>query len=173
MPALIHSFTDRPLPTEILLETSFVVSLTNPADPFHAACVQFVADLEAAGATVVYSILLRPELGDAVLKVELRAKFGRRWSQELGRHPALAGAFHAEQRTADEAFLNHLPRFTGYLDVPLLPDILTLALALIQQHSLRSYDAVHLATAQYLSIPHLATFDHHFDPIDGFTLWRL
>ncbi len=34
-------------------------------------------------------------------------------------------------------------------------------------YNLRSYDALHLATAQSLQIHDIATCDHHFTDIDG------
>lgn len=68
--------------------------------------------------------------------------------------------------TASENLDRLLNQFAYYVEVPIHSEIWPHSLNAMVEYQLRSYDALHVATARYFGINSMATCDRHFAVVD-------
>jgi len=150
------------------VETTIFVGavVQGPADS--AACLEFVDGLRDANAQVVYSELVRLEFANAVAEIARSDRRRAELPEEMVKE------YDLENWSRDQAVRSRWLQFgMGELDsllgsfyvdeeVPMDDLVLGNALDMMIEHNLRSYDAVHVATARLQSVRHLATCDGAF-----------
>jgi predicted nucleic acid-binding protein len=130
--------------------------------------LQFTEQLSAANSQVVFSELTRLEFANAVAEVarssrrrlelpgDMVKEYGLdRWSSDPGIRSHWLKFGHEEL----EALLNS---FYAVVEVPIDDLVLANAVDMMADHDLRSYDALHIATARLQSIRHVASCDGAF-----------
>jgi predicted nucleic acid-binding protein len=71
---------------------------------------------------------------------------------------------------ADKLLADFLSAF-GCQEIAITKPLMSAASRLVAHHDLSAHDALVLAVAQELSIPHIASFDRDFRRIDDIDLW--
>lgn len=125
----------------------------------HSACADALVTLVDTETELAFSSLLELELIEACYQVALRERWGTRWKQRRpdGRARARVArlaetAIGAWTQIVDVA---NATRVEATLVSGAVPD-------LMRTYALGSYDAVHVATANHLSIETLLTLDTGF-----------
>jgi predicted nucleic acid-binding protein len=171
MPAEERLFEDSP-PKVILLDTSFVVAHLVAGEKQHEECLSFSEKLQAAGTVVVYSAILRPEYLNAwrtlIQKGYLPSEPAPQMRMELG---ALQGERLHWLRIADRLLRQFLSDFYQK-EVRLNRRVLNRMVDIMGRHNLKSYDAIHIASASDVGCRDIASFDSDFRRIDGIRLWN-
>ncbi len=156
----IYSIEDLRLdvPTEVLLDTSFVVDALIDSQPSHEICANFLLQLVEAETVLYFSRLLDLELAEAAFRIALRERYSSyKTAREDGRARRRAGRLMEEARAAWGEALSAF----GYLRVE-IHEVADQAPALMTAHGLGSYDAVHAATADHLGLDAIVTLDSGF-----------
>jgi predicted nucleic acid-binding protein len=158
------------LPSELVLETSFVVDALIPSQARHIECRQFLGQMADSHTTVIFNRFLETELWEAVLKIALRELHpGQRAAvaRQDGRTLRRAWALQGEVETAWRDVLTALNWFALDLEEvePWIPSLM--------RYGLASFDAVHAATAFYADVTPFVTLDYHFAavPQEQLQLW--
>ena len=157
----VYSFEDATLfpPTELVLDTSFVLDALLPSQPRHPACQAFLAGVAEAGSTVFFNHLLENELWEAAYRVAFRELHPGKRATDVrhdGRARRRAKRLRADVETAWRSVLDALDWVA--IDVSEVAD----AVPDVMAWGLPSYDAVHVATALYVGVRPLVTLDYHF-----------
>ncbi len=69
--------------------------------------------------------------------------------------------------TVHENLERLLNQFAVFVEAPIRAEAWPLSLEYMASHGLRSYDALHIATARYFGVGDLASCDRHFINIEG------
>jgi predicted nucleic acid-binding protein len=148
------------LPNRALLDTSFVVDALLSAQGHHTACSTALFDLARAEGTFVYSELLEVELLEAVYRIALTERYGpKKWKRHRPDGRARRGVARISQETLaawetlDGALQGERVELSSVADQ--VPD-------LMHRYGLRSYDAVHVATAFHIGTKAVYTLDRDF-----------
>jgi predicted nucleic acid-binding protein len=146
------------LPDRVLLDTAFVVDALLSDQRYHAECSSALVDLALADVELVYSTLVEVELLEAVYKVALRERYGDwRKARPDGR------ARRRVARIAESA----MEAWDEIVDImggePVEPSQVAIRVpGLMHRYGLRSYDAVHVATAIDTETRAIYTLDAQF-----------
>lgn len=146
----------------IALDTSFVVRALHPLEANHEECVDFLRQLTAAEATVVFNELLNFELIETAYKLAVMERHGRAaWPSKRGDGRVRRRATRLAQELMES--WDGVLSVSSYVEVPLAE----VSDGLIPYMSLgvSSYDAVHAASASLVSADAIATTDHGFTRI--------
>lgn len=156
------------LPSRMYVETSIFVGAVVQGPDDSAACLSFVDGLREANTQVVYSELMRLEFANAVAELARSTRRRGELPEEIVKEFAL------DRWSTDPAVRSHWLQFgmteldsllgSFYVDeeIPIDDLVIGNALEMMVEHDLRSYDAVHVATARLQSVRHLATCDGGF-----------
>jgi predicted nucleic acid-binding protein len=161
----VFSFEARELvpPSEITLDTSFVVEALVRGEPHHLSAGAFLEQLAAERAVLVYNNLLELELREAAFRIPLAERFpGREWRRRRHDGRSLRRARRLV-RDVMESWQALLSAFS-YLEVQ-LDEVLDRVEELMGIFGLSSYDAVHAATAEYSDSRTILTTDVGFASI--------
>jgi predicted nucleic acid-binding protein len=147
-------------PNPVFLDTSFVVDALITTQPNHRPCQAFLLALAEAGSTVYFNRLLEMELAETAFRLALIDRFGKKhWlrARSDGRARIRAGRLMGDVQQAWEATLDAFSFVRIELhevaeDVP----------ALMQRYGLKSYDAVHAASALFAGIETMVSLDVDF-----------
>jgi predicted nucleic acid-binding protein len=158
----IYSFEDSAIacPRELVLDTSFVIHALVASEPLHQAARGYIARLIESGTTVYFNRLLELELAEVVFRLALVERFGRanvaKYQQD-GRARRRAGRLLANANNAWQYTLSLLPYVRVEVD-----EVSDDVPGIMRRYGLRSYDAVHVATALYAQVPAMLTLDTGF-----------
>lgn len=149
-------------PRALSLDTSLVAPAFVQNTPLHAECQGLLLKLVTAGSLIVFNRLLEAELLEAGTKLALESQYGRGWRNRRadGRVRRRANTVTSTLMSAWSEFLTTVDYICVELD-----EVSSLAPAIMADHGLASYDAIHAATAQYAGASHLATLDTQFGRI--------
>ena len=146
-------------PSELVLDTSFVVDALYTSQPLHAACQTFLVEVAGARSTVFFNRLLEAELWEATFQIALKERHPKDWRRYRsdGRARRRAERLLEQVETAWAAVLGTLDWVCIELDEvsDWVPDVMS-------SWGLASYDAVHAATVLFANAPALVTLDRHF-----------
>ncbi len=168
----------RPLPADVYLETSIVVSATIAGLAHSTPSQQFCEALGTFGARIYFSTLLHLEFANAMRKL---ARPRRRQPPRLP--PATWQQFHLDRWATDEPVRHEwlrfgreqleafLAQFVEAVELPVRPGTWAQAATLMGQYDWKSYDAAHVATATENGLRDFATADREFEPLQGVQLW--
>jgi predicted nucleic acid-binding protein len=147
------------LPSEVTLDTSFVVNALFQGEPHHESARRFLERLAEARSLFVFNQLLELELRETAFKIPLVERFPADWRRRRHDGRSLRRARRMVQETMD-AWDDLLSAFT-YLEVQ-VGEVMARVEELMGRFGLSSYDAIHAATAEYASAPTLVTTDVGF-----------
>jgi predicted nucleic acid-binding protein len=166
LPANRHLFTDTPLPTEIVVDSSFVFHalIDDGRSGFHIPARDFAERLRVANATLIYSSLIFLEAPQC----------WKRLYNARALVPSLRGADLASDRsnafteanTALQMFLSAFNR----KEVRVTKSLMKNATALVAEFNLGSHDAIAIAISR-TGVPDVAAIDRGFKNVDGIELW--
>jgi predicted nucleic acid-binding protein len=159
-PRGIRSFETLDLdpPNEVVLDTSFVARALIASEPLHVECVAFMEWLTLAGSAIYFNRLLEIELVDVAFKIAVKEKHGKAaWPSRDRRICGRAGRLTKEVLASWDAMLETVDHLIIEPDevIAAVPD-------LMKSFGLRSMDALHFATCEYVSVPILVTTDVGF-----------
>jgi predicted nucleic acid-binding protein len=148
------------VPEDVVVDTSFVVEALVGTQQQHEVCRGFLERLLAAETTLYFNRLLEIELAEAAFRFALQERLGRRVREadrRDGRLRRRAGRLMEETQDAwDEAL-------AGFSFVCVeLHEVADMTPQLMRDHGLRSYDAVHVATALLAGVRDVVTLDVGF-----------
>lgn len=166
LPRNVHSYEDAALvlPSEVVLDTSFVVNVLVKTEPLHAVSEAFMLDLVANESTIYYNRLLELELAEIAFKVAVREQHGNKaWPRMRadGRARRRAGRLTKDLLVSWTDLLSTVPHLLVELD-----EVAGLVLDHMTDYGLASYDAAHAATAAFVEADGLVTNDVGFGHVD-------
>lgn len=157
----VYSFEeDLLIPDELVLDTSFVVEALFPSQRLHAACQAFLERIAEAGRTIYFNRLLELELAEAVYCISLKERHGQKhWKRYRadGRARNRAARLLEDTMAAWGEVLNAVT-WTRIEVEEVMPDVQQL----MKLFGLKSYDAVHVATAWRADVIGVVTLDTDF-----------
>lgn len=163
LPRAVFAFEDPAveLPQEgLVLDTSFVVEALLPNQPFHQECADFLERCADEATLVFYSRLLEVELFETAFFVALKERWG---SKTKGREKRLDGrARRRAARLQQELMVAWRDILRAVIWAPIEVSEVLSEVSWLMRFGLRSYDAVHVATAVYADAPALVTIDKDF-----------
>lgn len=145
-PRGVFSFEDpaAPIPDRLTIDTSFAVEALLASQGHHPAAASFLATLAENGTELVFSRLLSLELRETAFQIGLKERHPKEWKRF--RHDGRARPRAARlMRQTIQAWDAVLQSFV-WIEVG-VSDVASQADALMADHGLASYDAVHAATA--------------------------
>jgi predicted nucleic acid-binding protein len=165
-----------PVPSDIYLDTGLIVAALSPGTPDAQAARQFLAHLIAARSHVYVSQIMRIEFAQAVRK--LAVKTDRLPPSVRARHSLdqwISNSLVREQWMTHNASLlrSLLTRFNELIEIPITLSICENSLHVMAQENLDSQDAIHVATARFLGLTHLATTDGDLRRLKDFRVWLI
>jgi predicted nucleic acid-binding protein len=158
-------------PDPAFLDTSFVVEALITTQPNHKPCQAFLLGLAEAGSTIYFNRLLEIELAETAFRLALVDRFGKkRWLQARsdGRARIRAGRLMGDVQKAWEKTLAAFSFVRIELD-----EVAAAVPALMRAYGLKSYDAVHAASALYASVDTIIALDVDFArlPVSALTVF--
>lgn len=167
--ATLRTFEDGPLPSTVVVDSSFVFEALIDArqgDGRHELCVAFAQRLRAGGVRLVVSPLLFLEAPQC-------------WRRLLQKNALpLASAGRYERDGIVRAFQDAsalLREFLGEFDrweIALSEDVLGLANVHAARYDLKSHDALVAAIASTTGVYEVVTMDADFEEVTPLTVWR-
>lgn len=147
------------LPAAVGLDTSFVVEALIESQPLHVVCAAFLERLVEVDTTFVTSDLLEIELSEAAFAIALKERWGRDWR----RHRSDGRTRRRGRRLLADVISRYELLLTSTTHVPVpLGRVARSAAALMTDHGLASYDAVHAASAVAAGAEAMVTTDTGF-----------
>lgn len=161
----VYSFEepDLPMPSEVVLDTSFVIKALITTEVHHAACQDFMVRLAEADTTVFYNRLLELEFVETAFKLAVKERHGPKgWpgKRKDGRVRRRAGRLTQELLESWNELLESLPHLCIELE-----EVSAAVPALMAECGLASMDAAHAATAEYVDAQGLVTTDAGFGDV--------
>lgn len=147
------------MPSEITLDTSFVVNAFVAGEPHHEAASAFLEQLAGARSALVFNELLELELRETAFKIPLAEHFPKTWRRRRHDGRSLRRARRLVQETM-HAWEELLSAF-NYLEVQ-VGEVIGRIEEIMGTFGLSSYDAVHVATGEYAGARTLITTDAGF-----------
>lgn len=147
------------LPAAVGLDTSVVVEALIETQPLHDVCAAFLERLVEADTTFVTSDLLEVELSEAAFAIAPKERWGRDWRRHRtdGRTRRRGRRLLAEVTSRYDLLLSS----ATHVRVP-VGRVARSAAALMTDHGLASYDAVHAASAVAADAEAMVTTDTGF-----------
>lgn len=159
----------------IYLDSSIFIGAAIPGSNHSVAAGAFCQRLAAEGATVVYSSIMRYEYAH-IAQTLARPDSRRRIPTDIVSDFDL-GDWDDDivvRRRWMEATRENLERllsqFAFAVEVPVRSEIWNDALDLMIEFQLRSYDALHVASARWYNVNDIAASDRHFADVTGFNV---
>ena len=166
MPANRHLFTDQPLPTEIVVDSSFVFHalIEDGRSGYHLPARGFAERLRLADVTLIYSSLIFLEAPQCWRRLY---NTGALIPSQRGTNLASdrVNAF-SEANTALQTFLSAFNR----REVRVTKDLMKSASGLVAEFNLGSHDAIVIAISR-ARVGDVAALDRGFKSVDGIELW--
>ncbi len=158
------SFTDKPFPPILYVDTSFIVEALISGQPYHEASLRFIEALSEnpkEQPILIFSDLLRIELKCAVIKVCIRNDYGKdkRIDKILKREPDLFKKYYSTVLEVERQLDGVLARFVERTYVPISENIIIKAGMIMSDYRLGSADAIHIATMEEWGIQDIVTYD--------------
>ncbi|HZA41387.1 MAG TPA: type II toxin-antitoxin system VapC family toxin [Actinomycetota bacterium] len=147
------------LPSEITLDTSFVVNALFVGEALHEPARGFLQRLAEARSILVFNELLELEVRETAFRIPLVERFPDDWRRRRHDGRSLRRA-HRLVRGIMDAWEDLLSAFT-YLEVQ-VAEVMDRVEELMGTFGLSSYDAVHVATGEYAGARTLVTTDAGF-----------
>lgn len=174
-----HFRLDDP-PDAIYADTTFIMALLIerrdvPRDARHQESVRFLERLKFHGTVLFASSSLPIELWNAGLKALLREHYPRERIGYLLEHPqeisetVFSELARLERRR--QALLNQYGTRRQYRELRVDRDISNKAIELMPIYQLRSFDALHIASAITAGTTDVVSFDKHWEVVPNLTLW--
>jgi predicted nucleic acid-binding protein len=166
LPANRHLFTDIPLPTEIVVDSSFVFHalIDDGRSGYHIPARSFAERLRVANATLIYSSLIFLEAPQCWKRLyNTGALVPSQRSADLASDRVRA---FTEANNALQTFLSAFNR----KEVRITKDLMKSATAYVAEFNLGSHDAIAVAISR-TGIPDVAAVDRGFKSVDGIELW--
>jgi predicted nucleic acid-binding protein len=166
----------RFLPKDIYLDTSIVVATIITDIPHSQASTMFFMELSRRGRRIAFSQVLRLELSQAIRNLASRPGQLPLAIQQQYRLAEWESSLAVRQQWMNvgmSRFSAFLAQFDGAYEVPLTTEIWEQSVALMARYSLRSLDAVPVATARAYALRHFATLDDHFNRVANLRVWLI
>jgi len=174
-----HFRLDDP-PDSIYADTTFIMALLIerkdvPRDARHKESVRFLERLKFKGTVLFTSSSTAIELWNAALKVLLREHYPReRIGYLLERPNEISETVFAELAALErrrQSLLNKYGTRRQYRELRVDRDISNKAIELMESYQLRSFDALHIASALTAGATNVVSFDKHWEVVPHLTLW--
>lgn len=156
----------------VYLDSSIFIGAAIPGSNHNASTQVFCQQLAAERSSVIFSVIMRYEY--AHIAYELGSPASRRFLPQktvmdygLNNWNSDPGVRNRWMMTVEENLERLLSQFAYYAEAPIRAEAWPLSLDIMIQNDLRSYDALHVATARYFGIDDFASCDRHFAVIDG------
>jgi predicted nucleic acid-binding protein len=166
LPANRHLFSDNPLPTEIVVDSSFLFHalIDDMRSGCHAPARDFAERLRRENVTLVYSSLVYLEAPQCWKRLHALGALV----------PTRRGADPVSDRTnafaeADSALHTFLAAFNRR-EVPVTKNLIKSASIYVAEYNLGSHDAISIAISRS-GVPDVAAIDRDFKRVDGIELW--
>ncbi len=143
-----------------MLDTSFVVEALIPSQPAHAASEVFLNRLAQQPSTICFNNLLEMELAEVAFRIALTDRFGVNGWRMARRDGRARRRARRLMEDALEAWQDVLAAFS-YVRVG-LEEVEPAVPQLMSAFGLKSYDAVHAATALYVGVEAIVALDSDF-----------
>jgi len=166
LPANRHLFTDRPLPTEIVVDSSFVFHalIEDGRSGYHIRARDFAQRLRLANAILIYSSLIFLEAPQCWKRLYNKgALVPSKRGSDLASDKASA---FIEANTALQTFLSAFNR----KEVRVTKQLMKSATLHVAEFNLGSHDAIAIAISR-AGVPDIAALDRGFKNVDGIELW--
>lgn len=148
-----------PLPSSVVLDTSFVVDAMLTGQNRHSDASDYLAALATAGTTIYFNRLLELEFAEAAYKIALRERFGGKRDRKMrsdGRALRRASRLY---ENLSSAWSGVLGAFTwGVIEL----HEVSRKVQPLMRRGLGSYDSVHAASALTIGVEYLVTTDSGF-----------
>jgi predicted nucleic acid-binding protein len=163
------------LPSRIYLDTSIVVAAMIAGVAHSGPSRVFCGRLATSGSHVYFSQLLLLEIAEAVKNLAVR--------RPAQLTPNVRQRYRLDHWDTDQQvrqrwmafgirqFVAFLDQFAQVTELPLDEPIWRRSIRLMTQYRLRSYDALHLATARHFRLRHFATVDRWFADVRSPRIW--
>jgi predicted nucleic acid-binding protein len=166
LPAIRHGFADSPLPTIVVVDSSFVFdALVDSGQGRHAVARAFADRLRAANSLILYSSLIfleAPQCWRRLYKRGLLVPAQRGLDLATDRMNAFTEA-NAKLEQFLAAFNRHRVNITQSL--------MQSASAFAASYDLNSHDALIVAVLRDFSVSSLVAIDRDFRPVAPLQLW--
>lgn len=171
MVASERRFEERPLPSAVVLDTSFVINVLHEGEDVHAGCLRFAERLRTADCIVVYSNLLRMEFWHGWARAVRLRGVPAKLLQEPMLMPDEASERTRGFAVGDKYLKDFLALFRRY-EIRIGARLLDRALDIMSNYNLTSHDACVVAIAGYTDTPDIVSLDSKFRRVDGIQLWN-
>jgi predicted nucleic acid-binding protein len=166
-----------PLPADVYLDTSIVLTALLPGLAHSGPGLQFCEQLARQGSTVYFSQLLRLEIAQALRNVATRspAQLSVHLRQQFQLDPWSARedvrrGWMTYGRGQLEAFIQ---QFVEVIELPFDRATWEHSIDLMCRYQLKSYDAVHVARAEQYGLQHVATTDREYLVVQSPRIWLI
>jgi predicted nucleic acid-binding protein len=166
LPANRHSFTDNPLPTEIVVDSSFVFHalIEDGRSGYHIPARGFAERLRVGNATLIYSSLIFLEAPQCWKRL-----YNTGVLVPSQRGADLAGDRSSAFSEANAALQTFLSAFNRK-EVRVTKSLMKSAAAHVAEFNLGSHDAIAIAISR-TGVQDIAALDRGFKNVDGIELW--
>jgi predicted nucleic acid-binding protein len=154
----VFSFEGIIPPPEAVLDTTFVVEALVASQPAHAECSAFLEAMAAVGTVIYFNRLLEVELWEAAYQIAIREAHGGR-AAAVRADGRVRRRGETLRRQTEDAWRELLYAFDSVI-VGL--EEVSGAVPILMKLGLKSYDAIHVATAVVFDVRSLVTLDRGF-----------
>lgn len=164
-PGAAHIVRKMVVPPSVYLDTSFVVATMMRGTVHHEVTTAFYDELIAQGSTIYFSTLLRAELLQSFVAIGNNPRSLTQATRRLyrlqhwGRDEAVRQTWLNTGLQQFESFLN---QFTAVNEIILDAETIASSTEVMARFQLKSYDAIHVASAVVAGVRDIATVDIDF-----------
>ena len=169
MVATRRAFDDGPLPSQIVVDSSFIFEAlidSQVGDGRHLGCRRFLRRLAENDTLLVYSELVYVEAPQCWRRLWRRGVLEDRVPNVRPIEERRSGAF-----VAATSRLRRLLESSRGFAAPLGPELADIAANVSGYYNLGAQDAYLVALSEFLHIPDLVTLDRDFRRVDGLVVW--
>jgi len=165
--------TASPLPDLIYFDTSFIFTVLVKEMRYHRESLKFIERLTKKQPAVVMSQLVRSELWNGILTLNIKDKYGKsvHVEQVLKHDPTIVDQFYPDVARVDQDFSDLMQRFTDWVEFDINETIIKKAFTVIKDYRLRTNDAIHIATMLEWGIIDICAFDWAIEDIESLNIW--
>ncbi|WP_205620874.1 type II toxin-antitoxin system VapC family toxin [Intrasporangium chromatireducens] len=163
LPRGVHCIANCKLPSEVAVDTSFVIAALNQGEPHHQEAADFMTRLVDGQSLLIHNRLMEIEFVEVAFKLAVKERHGSKgWPAKRsdGRVRRRAGRLTSDMLSSWKEIKSTTPN----LQIE-LAEVADEVPGIMRKWGLASYDAVHAASAIYGAGGSLVTFDAGFGSV--------